>query len=111
MTTKPRKSKAYSVRVDFNIPLYMKVKEYLTHYKTLNHYRSGVSFDPESNKNYICIYVDYKYSMVLNPDKMYGASLERCSKIPKDSRLDNEKIIDTIMGNHRDLLLGDHYII
>ena len=83
MSRKISKAYAYTVRVD-DKSTYDQVKKYLTHFKTLDHYKSERIIDQETDEDYIQIYVDFTGSIGLKPEKMYGAIFSKCKKIPKE---------------------------
>ena len=99
MSHKITKSYAYTVRVD-DKSTYDQVKKYLTHFQTLDHYKSERIVDLDTDEDYIKIYVDFTGSIGLRPSKMCGAMFSKCKKIPKQEAnkiFNGHNIMDTIV--------------
>ena len=73
---------AYTVRVN-DLSLYTRVRDYLTNFRSLYHYKSERMVDPRTKKQYINIYVDYIAPIKLRPERLYGVDVKECSRIPK----------------------------
>ena len=63
MTGKDSISYAYNVKV-YDISTYDKVRDYLTHFESLDHDRSNKVVDKNTNQDYVYIYVETLIKLV-----------------------------------------------